>query len=164
MFSSYRGRFAVAIRLIRATKWEGCFRCIDAGVLKCLGVCGREVLRFLQQSGREGGGEKARASLAPTFKDCCISAGEDGFPWPGGDGNWDNCDSWDRRFCAPLVLGFLDLWFVFLTHGFTHFCDGSRYGRKWSVDTLHGGFSFREQSERRNERLFLLEDRYKGVG
>src|SRR6266700_2427496 len=74
------------------------------------------------------------------------------------------CDSWDRRFCAPLVLGFLDLWFVFLTHGFTHFCDGSRYGRKWSVDTLHGGFSFREQSERRNERLFLLEDRYKGVG
>src|SRR6266571_4103731 len=61
MFSSYRGRFAVAIRLIRATKWEGCFRCIDAGVLKCLGVCGREVLRFLQQSGREGGGEKGRA-------------------------------------------------------------------------------------------------------
>src|SRR6266566_3956460 len=99
MFSSYRGRFAVAIRLIRVTKWEGCFRCIDAGVLKCLGVCGREVLRFLQQSGREGGGEKAGASLAPTFKDCCISAGEDGFPWPGGDGNWDNWDNWDRRCC-----------------------------------------------------------------
>src|SRR6266568_4157979 len=109
MFSSYRGRFAVAIRLIRATKWEGCFRCIDAGVLKCLGVCGREVLRFLQQSGREGGGEKARASLAPTFKDCCISAGEDGFPWPGGDGNWDNWDKWDRwdrRCCDGTHINF----------------------------------------------------------
>src|SRR5260221_701000 len=127
----------------------------------------RSVAIFAAWQGGQGRGERARASLVPTFKDCCISAGKDGFPWPGGDGNWDNWDNWDRwdrRFCAPLVLGFLDLWFVFLTHGFTHFCDGSRYGRKWSVDTLHGGFSFREQSERRNERVFLLEDCYKGVG